>query len=74
MSRLDTYEGFAYFVADMVVTARKLSEESYRAWKEECIKEATARGSLEFTRMLLDVIDKYSGRASHSIVTEEVKK
>ena len=69
MERLDTYEDFVYFVADMIVTAKGLSEEHYRAWKEECIKEATISGCLEFTRMLLDVIDKYSGRKCHSIVT-----
>ena len=71
MGGLDTYEDFVYFIADMIVTAKRLSEEHYRAWKEECIKEAAMAGRLEFTRMLLDVIDKYSGRKCHSIVTEK---
>lgn len=71
MEGLDTYEGFVIFVANLIVMAKRLSEENYKAWKEECIREAEKRGSLEFTRKLMDVLDKHTGRTRLSIVTEK---
>lgn len=59
----DTYESFVYFMANVVVIARHVSDEKYLAWREECLKESDDKmENPEFMREIIKLIDKYSGK------------
>lgn len=59
----DTYESFVCFVADLVVTARNISDEKYLAWRKECFQKAEKEmENPEFMKEFIRLIDKYSGK------------
>ena len=59
----DTYESFVYFMADLAVTARHVSDEKYLAWREECLQRAEEEmENPDFMREIIKLIDKYSGK------------
>lgn len=59
----DTYDSFVYFMADLAVKARHVSNEKYLAWREECLQRAEKEmDNPEFMRRIIKLIDKYSGK------------
>lgn len=59
----DAYESFVYFMADLAVTARHVSDKKYLVWRKECLQRAEKEmENPEFMREIIRLIEKYSGR------------
>lgn len=57
----NSYKEFVYFIAQMAMDAKELSDEAYNEWKEKCLAIEEKDGNPKLLKEVLKVIDKYSG-------------
>lgn len=45
-------------IAEIIVLSRKLTQEEFEQWKEECLQNSSSE-SLEFAEKIIVIIEKY---------------